>query len=225
MGANMKPSVNLKETFLVNIIRENPVFVMLLSLCPILGVSSNFVNAISIGIMTGLVILFTNIAVSLLNRIIPNEVRIPVLITIIATSVTIMEMLVKAYIPAMYFALGIFLPLIVVNCVVFGRAEAFAIKNKVLPSIVDALGVSVGIIIAFGLLGFVREVLGTGAISFFGLEAPFRIFPEQFAIPLIVMPAGAFIVLGMIVGTIFTIKMISKEKYDARMKNSSAAKA
>lgn len=207
MDTKTTPNVNLKEVFFVNIIRENPVFVMLLSLCPILGVSSNFVNSISIGVMTGLVILLTNIVVSLLRGIIPNEVRIPVLITIIATSVTLMEMLVHAYIPAMHFALGIFLPLIVVNCVVFGRAEAFAIKNSVLPSIVDALGVSVGIVFALGLMGFIRELLGTGAIGFFGLDAPIRIFPEQFAISLFVMPAGAFIVLGLIVGVIFTMKL------------------
>ncbi|MCL2840414.1 MAG: electron transport complex subunit RsxE [Defluviitaleaceae bacterium] len=223
MDNHKQPNVNLKEVFFVNIIRENPVFVMLLSLCPILGVSSNFVNAISIGAMTGLVILLTNIVVSLLSRIIPNEVRIPVLITIIATSVTLMEMLVHAYIPAMHFALGIFLPLIVVNCVVFGRAEAFAIRNKLIPSIVDALGVSAGILLALGLMGFIRELLGTGAIDLFGLY--FRLFPEHFAIPLFIMPAGAFIVLGMIIGIIFSVKMMKQEKQDGLLKNKSVTKA
>ncbi|MCL2400306.1 MAG: electron transport complex subunit RsxE [Defluviitaleaceae bacterium] len=212
---NLAPKQDLNEVFLVGIIRENPVLVMLLSLCPILGVSSNFVNSVGMGVITGVVILFTNIMISLSGRFIPNEIRIPVIITIIATAVTIMEMLTNAFLPDLHAALGIFLPLIVVNCIVFGRAEGFALKNKLLPSILDALGITIGLVLAFGLMGFVRELLGTGAIGLLVLDL--RIFPAEFAVPLFVMPAGAFIVLGVIVGIISTIKIskASKEKKNA----------
>lgn len=198
------PKPDLKEVFFVGIIRENPVLVMLLALCPILGVSSSFVNSISLGFITGVVILFTNIMISLAGKFIPNEIRIPVIITIIATLVTIMEMLTNAYAPDIHASLGIFLPLIVSNCIVFGRAEGFALKNRLLPSILDAFGISIGLILAFGIIGFIRELLGTGAIGLFVVDV--RVFPADFAIPLFVMPAGAFIVLGAMIGVIATIK-------------------
>ena len=196
---------NLKDTFLTGIIKENPVFVLLLALCPILGVSSSFVNAIGMGIITGVVILFSSIIVSLLRKVIPTEVRIPVLISIIATIVTLMEMLVQAYMPGLHSALGIFLPLIVANCIVFGRAEAIAMKNGIVTSIADALGVGIGLVLALGLMGFTRELLGTGAVDIFGLGL--RLFPEQFAVSIFVAPAGSFIVLGVLIGIFATIRL------------------
>ena len=196
---------NLKDTFLAGIIKENPVFVLLLALCPVLGVSSSFVNAVGMGVITGVVVLFSNIIVSILRKIIPNEVRIPVLISIIATIVTVMEMLVQAYMPGLHSALGIFLPLIVANCAVFGRAEAIAMKNGLVVSVLDALGVGIGFVLALGLMGFVRELLGTGAVNMFGVNLP--VFPAEFAISIFVAPAGSFIVLGLLIGLFTTIKL------------------
>jgi len=216
-----KPKVNLKDTFIVGIIKENPVFVMLLSLCPVLGVSSSFVTSVSLGALMGVVTVFTSLVVSALSRIIPSEIRIPVIVTIVATSVTILEMTVHAFLPDLYSALGIFLSLIVVNCMVFGRAEAFAMKNRVLASVLDALGMTFGTVLAFAALGLVREILGTGALNLFGLYL--RIFPEVYAVPLFIMPAGAFIVLGVMVGIVFTIKAINNDKAAAKLKAAKAA--
>jgi electron transport complex protein RnfE len=189
----------------------------------VLGVSATLVNAVGLAVIISLVVLITNILVSLLNRIIPGEIRIPVIIIIVAASVTIFEMLVQAFMPALFSALGIFLPLVVCNCLVFGRAEAFAMRNRLLPSIVDALGASVGLGFAFVMMGAIREILGTGAIDLFGLYV--RIFPSQYAVSLFIMPAGAFIVLGMLCGAVVSFRLLSQDKKAERMKKQAAGQA
>lgn len=180
-----------KTIFLKGIVKENPVFVMLLGMCPVLGVTSTSFNGLGMGIATMFVLIMSNIVVSLVKNLIPNKVRIPAFIVVIASFVTIVEMVLEAYIPFLYEQLGIFIPLIVVNCLILGRAEAFASKNNVLNSIIDGLGMGLGFTIALTALGMVREILGTGTlfnISIFGENANMMI--------LFILPPGAFIALA-----------------------------
>ncbi|MEA1894620.1 MAG: electron transport complex subunit E [Euryarchaeota archaeon] len=159
-----------KKSFIGEIIRgiikDNPVFVLVLGLCPVLAVTTSFANGFGMGLAFTFVMLGSNIMVSLLRKQIPPDVRIPIFILIICTFVTMVDMLLEAYQPDMYERLGIFVPLIVVNCIVIGRAEAYANRNPVLPSIADGIGISIGFIIALVLLGSIREFLGTGNIVF-----------------------------------------------------------
>ena len=150
---------NQKENFFKGIVKENPVFVMLLGMCPTLGVTSSGFNGLGMGVATLFVLLMSNIVISLIKNQIPSKVRIPAFIIIIASFVTIVEMVLEAFIPFLYEQLGIFIPLIVVNCLILGRAEAFASKNTLLSSIIDALGMGLGFVIALTLLGVVRELL------------------------------------------------------------------
>ncbi len=147
------------------IIKDNPVFVLVLGLCPVLAVSTSFANALGMAMAFTFVMLGSNIFVSLLRKQIPPGVRIPIFILIICTFVTMIDMILEAFLPPMYEALGIFVPLIVVNCIVIGRAEAFANRNPVLPSIADGIGISIGFAAALMLLGTIREILGTGALK------------------------------------------------------------
>ena len=202
--------MSLKSTFTDGLMKDNPVFVLLLALCPILGVSSTLENSLGMGIIILIVLLCTGIIVSVIRKIVPSEIRIPVFITIIATIVTAAELLILAFLPALFTALGIFLPLVVSNCIIFGRAEAFAYKNKPLFAIVDACGMGAGCIIAFGAVGLFRELLGTGAIDILGLYI--RFFPNQFAVPFFVTPGGAFVALGIIVGLVFTVRIANQER-------------
>ncbi|PCI00680.1 MAG: electron transport complex subunit RsxE [Flavobacteriaceae bacterium] len=187
----MESTVNKKETFLRGIVAENPVFVMLLGMCPTLGVTTSGFNGLGMGVATAFVLLMSNIVVSQVKTQIPSKVRIPAFIIIIASFVTIVEMVLEAYIPFLYEQLGIFIPLIVVNCLILGRAEAFASKNNLLDSIIDALGMGLGFIIALTLLGAVREVLGSG--SLFGMS-----FVSETASTFIIfiLPPGAFLALA-----------------------------
>ena len=187
----MAEKLNQKENFFKGIIKDNPVFVMLLGMCPTLGVTSTAFNGLGMGIATLFVLLMSNIVVSIIKSQIPSKVRIPAFIIIIASFVTIVEMVLEAYIPFLFEQLGIFIPLIVVNCLILGRAEAFASKNTLFSSILDGLGMGTGFTIALTLLGAVREILGSGSIF------DFRFVSEDAnTFILFILPPGAFIALA-----------------------------
>ena len=187
----MAEKVNQTQNFLKGIVKDNPVFVMLLGMCPTLGVTSSAFNGLGMGVATMFVLLMSNIVVSLVKTQIPSKVRIPAFIIVIASFVTIVEMVLEAFIPFLYEQLGIFIPLIVVNCLILGRAEAFASKNNILSSVVDALGMGLGFVIALTALGAVREILGSGSIF------EFKFVPEDAnTFILFILPPGAFIALA-----------------------------
>ncbi|RMH74279.1 MAG: electron transport complex subunit E [Gemmatimonadetes bacterium] len=179
------------DVFLKGIWKENPVFVMALGMCPVLAVTNSVINALAMGLATTFVLVMSNISVSLIRKLIPKQVRIATYILIIATFVTVVEYLIQAISVEVHKALGAFISLIVVNCIILGRAEAFASKNGVFKSILDALGMGFGFTIAVLSLGVVREVLGSGTF------AGFRVMPANFE-PWVIMvlPGGAFFVLG-----------------------------
>ena len=178
------------------IITENPTFVLLLGMCPTLGTTSSAMNGMSMGLATMFVLICSNMVISALKNIIPDMVRIPGYIVVIATFVTVVQMCMEAFIPALYASLGLFIPLIVVNCIVLGRAEAFAAKNGVVASAFDGIGIGLGFTIALTLLGAVRELLGTGKL--FNLT----IMPEQFGSLIFVLAPGAFIALGFLIAIV-----------------------
>ncbi|SNR43884.1 electron transport complex protein RnfE [Lutibacter agarilyticus] len=187
----MAEKVNQTQNFLKGIVKDNPVFVMLLGMCPTLGVTSSAFNGLGMGVATMFVLLMSNIVVSLVKSQIPSKVRIPAFIIIIASFVTIVEMVLEAFVPFLYEQLGIFIPLIVVNCLILGRAEAFASKNNILSSIVDALGMGLGFVVALTVLGATREILGSGSIFEFKFVAE-----DANTFILFILPPGAFIALA-----------------------------
>lgn len=176
--------------------KENPVFVLLLGMCPTLGTTTSATNGLGMGLATLFVLSLSNTVISALRNLIPDKVRIPTFIVIIATFVTVLEMLMKAYVPALYASLGLFIPLIVVNCIVLARAEAYASKNTVFASTLDGLGMGLGFTLALTLLGAVRELLGTGKL--FNLT----LLPENYGILIFVLAPGAFIALGYLIALI-----------------------
>ena len=178
------------------IITENPTFVLLLGMCPTLGTTSSAMNGMSMGLATMFVLICSNMVISALKNVIPDMVRIPGYIVVIATFVTVVQMCMEAFIPALYASLGLFIPLIVVNCIVLGRAEAFAAQNGVVASAFDGIGIGLGFTIALTLLGAVRELLGTGKL--FNLT----IMPEQFGSLIFVLAPGAFIALGFLIAIV-----------------------
>ena len=178
------------------IITENPTFVLLLGMCPTLGTTSSAMNGMSMGLATMFVLICSNMAISALKNVIPDMVRIPGYIVVIATFVTVVQMCMEAFVPALYASLGLFIPLIVVNCIVLGRAEAFAAKNGVVASAFDGIGIGLGFTIALTLLGAIRELLGTGKL--FNLT----IMPEQFGSLIFVLAPGAFIALGVLIAIV-----------------------
>lgn len=182
------------------IVPGNPVFVLLLGMCATLGTTSSAMNGLMMGLTTAMVLVCSNAAISLLKNFVPDKVRIPAYIVVIASFVTILQLAVNAWAPDLNASLGIFIPLIVVNCILLGRAEAFAGKNGVVDSICDGLGCGIGFIIALTLLGGVREVLGTGKL--FGAE----IFPEDYGMLLFVLAPGAFIALGYLIAIVNRIR-------------------
>jgi len=187
----MADTVNQKQNFIKGIVKENPVFVMLLGMCPTLGVTSSAINGLGMGIATLFVLLMSNIVVSLIKSQIPSKVRIPAFIIIIASFVTVVEMILEAFIPFLYEQLGIFIPLIVVNCLILGRAEAFASKSNLISSIIDALGMGLGFVLALTVLGATREMLGSGSIF------EMKFVPEDAnTFILFILPPGAFIALA-----------------------------
>lgn len=171
------------------IFKENPVFVLVLGMCPTLGTTTSAVNGAGMGIATMFVLIMSNVVISLIKKLIPDKVRIPAYIVVIASFVTVIELLMEAYVPALYETLGVFIPLIVVNCIILGRAEAFASKNSVWDSALDGIGIGLGFTFALTLLGAVREILGSGSI--FGYS-----FIEGDGILAFVLAPGAFIALG-----------------------------
>ncbi len=182
------------------IVKENPTFVLLLGMCPTLGTTSSALNGMSMGLATTSVLLLSNIIISLLKRLIPDMVRIPSFIVVIASLVTILQMCIKAYAPDVDASLGLFIPLIVVNCIILGRAEAFAAKNSAVASAFDGLGMGIGFTLALTLLGAARELLGTGHV--FTLP----IFPEQYGALVFVLAPGAFIALGYLIAIVNRIR-------------------
>ena len=178
------------------IITENPTFVLLLGMCPTLGTTSSAMNGMSMGLATMFVLICSNMVISALKNVIPDMVRIPGYIVVIATFVTVVQMCMEAFIPALYASLGLFIPLIVVNCIVLGRAEAFDAKNGVVASAFDGIGIGLGFTIALTLLGAIRELLGTGKL--FNLT----IMPEQFGSLIFVLAPGAFIALGFLIAIV-----------------------
>jgi len=186
MNNNLKVLIN-------GIIKENPTFVLLLGMCPTLATTSSAINGMSMGLATMFVLICSNMVISMLKNLIPDMVRIPAFIVVIATFVTIIEMLMNAYVPALADSLGIFIPLIVVNCIVLGRAEAFASKNGVFAAIFDGAGMGLGFTLSLTVLGALRELMGTGKI--FNLS----VYPEQYGSLLFVLAPGAFIVLGYLI--------------------------
>lgn len=181
------------QTIKDGLIKRNPTFVLILGMCPTLGTTSSALTGMSMGLATLAVLICSNMAISAIKNLVPDQVRIPVFIVVIASFVTVLQMVMQAWLPALYSALGIFIPLIVVNCILLGRAEAFASKNSVLLSACDGLGIGAGFTLALTAIGAVRELLGTGAV--FG----FQIYDSSFGALLFVLAPGAFIVLGFLI--------------------------
>ncbi|RLD63023.1 MAG: electron transport complex subunit RsxE [Bacteroidetes bacterium] len=193
--------MNQWKNFIKGFIKENPVFVLLLGMCPTLGVTSSAINGLGMGLATTFVLVMSNIVIALIKGFIPDKVRIPSFIVVIASFVTIVQMVLQAYLPALYAQLGLFIPLIVVNCIILGRAEAFASKNGVWPSLIDGLGMGLGFAFALTILGSVREMLGAGAIF------NYKFIPANSdGILLFILAPGAFIVLGYLIAIINKIK-------------------
>ena len=184
------------STVLNGILRENPVFALVLGMCPTLATTTSAINGMSMGLATTFVLVCSKVVISLLKNLIPDKVRIPAFIVVIATFVTMVQLLMQAYLPSIYDVLGLFIPLIVVNCIVLGRAEAFAAKNTVGLSALDGLGMGLGFSLALTLIGAVRELLGTGCV--FGLN----LYSETYGMLIFVLAPGAFIVLGYLMALI-----------------------
>ncbi len=197
--------VDHKQNFLKGIIHENPVLVLLLGLCPTLGVTSSAVNGLGMGVATLFVLIMANLVISTFKNFIPDKVRIPAFIVIIASFVTVVQLLMAAYTPALNDQLGLFIPLIVVNCIVLGRAEAFASRQGVLASLVDALGMGIGFTLALTILGGIREVLGS--LTLFGLS-----IVEADGMLIFILAPGAFVTLGFMIAVMNWLLHGSKAK-------------
>jgi electron transport complex protein RnfE len=191
--------VNQISNFTKGFIKENPVFVLFLGLCPTLGVTTSAINGMGMGLATTFVLVMSNLVVSLIKNFIPDKVRIPAFIVVIASFVTVVELTMQAFVPSLFDALGLFIPLIVVNCLVLGRAEAFASKNKLFSSLVDGFGMGFGFTFALMILGGVREILGSGSI--FNYK-----FIEGDGMLIFILSPGAFIALGYLIVIINKLK-------------------
>lgn len=189
------------------IIKENPTFVLMLGMCPTLAVTTSALNGLGMGVATMAVLVMSNMIISLLRKVIPNGVRVPVYIIIIASFVTVVEMLMHAFLTPLYSSLGIFIPLIVVNCIIFGRAESYASKNNVLLSVFDGFGIGIGFTIGLTTIGIIRELLGSGTV--FG----FRVLPESYEpISIFILAPGAFLVLSLLCALMNKLGVSKKEK-------------
>lgn len=209
--SNLKKENAYLKAFTSGIIRENPLFISLLGLCPVLVSTTSINNALGMSVAVLIVLFFSNLFVSLIRKLVPSDVRVPVYIIIIASFVTIVDLLFQAYLPSLSQSLGVFIPLITVNCIILGRAEAFASKNNVGKSVLDALGMSIGFGFACLLIAFFRELLATGG---FTIVNPFTnkvvgswLPLESIAMPLFGQNAGGFIIFGLVLGTFVTIKL------------------
>ena len=189
------------KTFTKGLLKENPTLVLLLGCCPTLATTTSAINGMSMGLATTFVLIMSNLSISLLKNFIPDKVRIPCFIVVIASFVTVVQLVMQAYVPAIYETLGLFIPLIVVNCIVLGRAEAFASKNPVWPSILDGAGMGLGFTLALTFLGSIREILGSGSIF------NRRFLPEDAnTILIFVLAPGAFIALGYLIAVVNKVK-------------------
>jgi electron transport complex protein RnfE len=182
------------------IIKENPTFVLMLGMCPTLATTTSAINGLSMGLATMFVLICANVVISLIKNLTPDMVRIPVFIVVIASFVTLLQMVMQAYLPGIYASLGLFIPLIVVNCIILGRAEGFASKNNAMASLMDGIGIGLGFTLGLTLLGICREFLGNGSI--FGVT----LLPETYNMLMFVLPPGAFITLGFLVAIINKIR-------------------
>jgi len=197
--------MNLLQEFTKGIIKENPVLRILLGMCATLAITTTVINGIGMGIATTFVLVFSNIFISLVAPITPDKIRIPVFIIVIATFTTIVDLLMAAYTPELHAALGVFIPLIVVNCIIFGRAEAFACRAKLLNSTLDGLGMGVGFILTLAVVSAIREIIGNG--TFLGLS----VLGQRYSPVLIMlMPPGAFLVLGLLIGLMNLVEQSRK---------------
>ncbi|OLA36833.1 MAG: electron transport complex subunit RsxE [Firmicutes bacterium CAG:110_56_8] len=184
--------MDFKKQFKEGLLTKNPVLVQLLGMCSTLAITTSLFNGIGMGLAVTVILICSNILISALRKVIPNQIRIAAYITIIAGFVTVVDLSIQAFLPALSQSLGVFIPLIVVNCIIFGRAEAFAFKNKPLASVVDGLGMGLGFTLAITLISSIREILGSG--TFFGMQ----VMPESYLpMGILVKPAGGFIVLGL----------------------------
>ena len=216
--------MNKLKIILSGIVKNNPTFVLVLGMCPTLGTTTSAENGMGMGLATMAVLIMSNLVISLVKNIIPDKVRIPAFIVIIASFVTIIEMLMKAFVPALYASLGVFIPLIVVNCIILGRAEAFASKNGVLDSALDGLGMGLGYTCSIVIMSLIREVLATGMISF---TNPFdaaqvifelRLIPEDYVISLFSQPFGAFCTFACLAAALAAYKDHQAKKQAAAAK-------
>ncbi len=192
--------MNNWSNFTKGFIKENPVFVLLLGMCPTLGTTTSAINGLGMGLATAFVLVMSNLVISLVKNLIPDKVRIPAFIVIIASFVTVVDLLLAGFLPALHEQLGLFIPLIVVNCIVLGRAEAFASKNSVFSSIIDGLGMGLGFSFALLILGATREILGSGAI--FG----YKFIGDNDGMLFFVLAPGAFLALGYIIAIINSLR-------------------
>ncbi len=200
---------NVGKVFLNGIITENPTFRLVLGTCPTLAVTTSAINGLGMGAAATFVLLGSNIVISALRKIIPDKVRIPAFIVVICMFVTIIQLVMQAYLPSLYESLGIFLPLIVVNCIILGRAEAFASKNPVIASAFDGLGMGIGFTLALTLIGCIRELLGNGSV--FGINLLGAGYQPML---LMILPAGGFLVFGLLLGIINALT--NRKKGDAK---------
>ena len=198
--------MNLLQEFTKGIIKENPVLRILLGMCATLAITTTLVNGIGMGLATTFVLVFSNLLISLVAPITPDKIRIPVFIIVIATFTTVVDLMMSAYTPQLSSALGVFIPLIVVNCIIFGRAEAFACKAKPLNSILDGIGMGIGFILTLSMVSSIREIIGNGTIL------GYSVFGQSYSPALImIMPPGAFLVLGLLIGTMNLVEDIRKK--------------
>ena len=196
------------KTIINGLLYENPTFVLMLGMCPTLAVTTSLFNAIGMGISTTIVLIFSNLIISILRNIIPDRVRIPSYIVIVASLVTIVQLLIQAFFPSLYSALGIYIPLIVVNCIILGRAESFASKNDPINSVADGIGMGLGFTIGISIIAIVRELIGSG--SFFNI----KFIPEKFNILMFALAPGAFLVLGILCAIQNYVKIKNGKKVD-----------
>ena len=188
--------MNSLKIIVNGLIKENPTFVLLLGMCPTLATTTSLINGISMGLSTAFVLICSNIAISLIKNLTPDAVRIPVFVVVIASFVTVLQMCLAAFFPSINSSLGLYIPLIVVNCIILGRAEAFACKHGALDSMLDGIGVGLGFTLGLSLLGFFRELLGMGCVM--GI----RLLPETAGMLLFILPPGAFITLGYLIAVV-----------------------
>lgn len=197
----------IKDRLLNGLVKENPTFVLMLGMCPTLAVTTSAINGLGMGLTTMVVLALSNMIISLLRNIIPDKVRIPAFIVIIASFVTMVELLLEGFIPSLYDALGLYIPLIVVNCIILGRAEAYASKNPVIPSLFDGIGMGLGFSVALTVIGAIRELIGAGEL--FG----FRVMPQSYVpVSIFIMAPGAFFVLAALTAIQNKVKIAGEKK-------------